>query len=251
MRKKIVAGNWKMNKEYTEGLALFADIQERLRKDSPKGIEVVIIPPFIFISEFAKQATVVAIGAQNSHCYAGGSYTGEISAAMVSSAGAKYVLVGHSERRLYSHEKGNELAAKIDIALIQDNLSPIYCVGENTDERRDARQFEIVKQQLKEGVFHLEAQLFKKIIIAYEPVWAIGTGVTATPAQAQEMHAYIRKVIKEKYDESIANSCSILYGGSCTDLNAKQLFSCADVDGGLIGGASLNAQNFVKIVNSF
>lgn len=251
MRKKIVAGNWKMNNLFDEGVLLFNEIATLLKQQQlPDQVEVVIVPSFIFIETFSKLSTSVSIGAQNCASHSSGAFTGEVSAAMLKSAGAAHVLIGHSERRSLFSETNKTLFSKINVAL-KNNLTPIYCVGETLDERNSKNHFDTIKQQLTEGVFNLSTEDFAKIVIAYEPVWAIGTGVTATPAQAQEMHAYIRKLIHDKYNATIANKCSILYGGSCNAQNANELFSCADIDGGLIGGASLKANDFVKIIHSF
>jgi len=250
MRSKIVAGNWKMNKSYQEGLQLFSEIETLLAKQPSSNAKAIVIPSFIFMADFAKQAKNVAVGAQNCASEQSGAYTGEVSALMLKSVGAEYVIVGHSERRSYYAETNAVLAKKTEQAL-QNSMTPIFCIGETLEQRNSNKHLDIIKQQLSEGVFHLSAEQFKKTVLAYEPVWAIGTGVTATSAQAQEIHAFIRKTIKEKYNEEIAESCSILYGGSCNAQNAKELFACPDVDGGLIGGASLKAEDFVKIIHSF
>jgi len=251
MRKKIVAGNWKMNNLFDEGIVLFNEIVTLLEQQQrSKQLEVVIVPSFIFIETFSKLSTSVSIGAQNCASHSAGAFTGEVSAAMLKSVGANYVLIGHSERRSLFSETNKMLFSKINIAL-KNNLIPIYCIGETLDERESKKHFDTIKQQLTEGVFNLSAEDFAKIAIAYEPVWAIGTGITAAPNQAQEMHAYIRKLIHGKYNATIANNCSILYGGSCNAQNANELFACTDIDGGLIGGASLKANDFVKIVHSF
>ncbi len=250
MRQKIVAGNWKMNKTYVEGIRLFSEIESFLSTKPAIGIKVIIAPSFIFIPEFAKSARQVSIAAQNCCNEVSGAYTGEVSATMLKSAGAEAVIIGHSERRNYYQETNSMLAKKTDLAL-QNNLNSIFCIGETLKERTEGRHGDSVKQQLSEGLFHLSKEAFSKIILAYEPVWAIGTGVTATAAQAQEMHAYIRKVVNEKYGETISGDCSILYGGSCNAQNSKELFTCPDVDGGLIGGASLKAEEFIQIIHSF
>lgn len=247
---KIVAGNWKMNNILSEGLSLFSEIDELLKRKPAKDVKVIIIPSFVFLRYLAGRSEVIAIGAQNCAVEASGAFTGEVSAAMIKSAGAEYVIAGHSERRTYFNETNSMLAKKTDQCL-KNNLAPIYCIGETGNERNANKHFDVIKKQLTEGVFHLNKEVFSKVIIAYEPVWAIGTGVTASPAQAQEMHAFIRKTINEKYGDAIANNCSILYGGSCNAQNAKELFACPDIDGGLIGGASLKAADFVQIIHSF
>jgi triosephosphate isomerase len=250
MRQKIVAGNWKMNETYSEGLALFRKTEKLLTENPVKDVKVIIAPAFIFISEFAKMAGPISIAAQNCSNEAVGAFTGEVSASMVKSAGAEYVITGHSERRKYYNET-NEILAKKMLLALHNSLIPIFCIGESLDERNEGGHLRVIKQQLTEGVFHLTKEHFSKIILAYEPVWAIGTGITASAFQVQEMHAYIRSLIVEKYGVEIAGSSPVLYGGSCTSLNARELFSCPDVDGGLIGGASLKADDFVQIIHSF
>ncbi|MCC6690151.1 MAG: triose-phosphate isomerase [Bacteroidia bacterium] len=250
MRKKIVAGNWKMNKDCDEALLLFKEINSLLQNTTAKQVEVIVLPSFIFIRDFVSLSFKIAVGAQNCSTEDAGAYTGEVSAAMIRSAGASYVIVGHSERRSYFSETNSMLSKKINAAL-KNNLIPIYCVGETLNQRNSGNHFKIIEQQITEGLFHLNNEQFKKTVIAYEPVWAIGTGNTATTSQAQEMHAFIRKVVAQKYGNDMANSCSVLYGGSCNAQNAKELFACPDIDGGLIGGASLKAKDFVQIVQSF
>jgi triosephosphate isomerase len=250
MRQKIVAGNWKMNNTSSSAVSLFNEIDELLKKKPAKQVNIVVIPSFIFIPELVTLSDKIAIGAQNCASESSGAFTGEVSAEMIHSTGATHVIVGHSERRTYFGETNLVLAKKINMAL-QNKLTPIYCIGETLNERNSNKYFDIVKQQLNEGVFHLDKEEFSKIVIAYEPVWAIGTGNTATSAQAQEMHAFIRKTISEKYGVAVANACPVLYGGSCNAQNAKELFACSDIDGGLIGGASLKAADFVQIIHSF
>ena len=249
MRKKIVAGNWKMNKNMQEGLQLANEI-DQLVAHNGSDVTVIIAPPFIHISEAAKVVTHISVSAQNCASEASGAYTGEVSAAMLRSAGARYVILGHSERRAYYHEDNAVLNKKVKLAM-ENNLKIIFCVGEILEERESDKQFDVVKSQLEEGIFDLSEKDFIKIIIAYEPVWAIGTGKTATPDQAQEMHKFIRDKIVEKYSQEVADNTSILYGGSCKPSNAGELFANPDVDGGLIGGASLNAQDFMGIINAF
>lgn len=253
MRKKIVAGNWKMNKSFEQGINLVDDLINSFAIHQCPEILKIIIPPFIHLNEIGKKISSISdieLGAQNCNNNENGAYTGEISTEMLSSCGVKYVLVGHSERRIYFNENSSLLSQKIIIAL-KHNITPILCVGENLEERNSNKHLEAVKQQLKEAAFNLSPADFSKIIIAYEPVWAIGTGVTATSHQAQGMHNHIRTEINKKYGKEISESISILYGGSCNPENAKELFSCIDVDGGLIGGSSLKANDFVSIANSF
>lgn len=251
MRKNIVAGNWKMNLTLQEGVALAKDVNSRVAAITPK-CQVVLGTPFIHIAEVVKtvDGAKVHVAAQNCANKVSGAYTGEVSAAMVKSTGANWVILGHSERRAYYGETAAILKEKTDLALAND-LQPIFCVGEVLAEREAEKHFEVVKQQLSDSLFHLTADQFKKIVIAYEPVWAIGTGKTASPAQAQEIHAFIRSLINEKYGKEIANDTTILYGGSCNAGNAKELFSNPDVDGGLIGGASLKAEDFLAIITAF
>ncbi|MES2455834.1 MAG: triose-phosphate isomerase [Bacteroidota bacterium] len=251
MRKQIVAGNWKMNLDYAEGISLFSEIVNMVR-DEKKGEQIAIIcAPSIHLNSLAKLGgSVVSIGAQNSHQKESGAYTGEISAKMIKSVGAEYVIIGHSERRQYFAES-NELLAEKTVIVLQNGLTPIFCIGETLDERNNGSYFEVLKSQLIEGVFGLSEEDFKKIVIAYEPVWAIGTGLTATSEQAQEVHAFIRKEIAGKYNEAIADDTTILYGGSCNPKNAAELFAQPDIDGGLIGGASLKSRDFVDIVKTF
>lgn len=257
MRKKIVAGNWKMNMNFNEGNELIESIIEKL-EDRPFSLNsdelgVVLATPFILLknaSELCYDNKRISIAAQNCHTHEKGAFTGEISAGMIKSTGAKYVIIGHSERRKYFHENNETLFEKVNIAL-KNNLNPIFCCGEILSERESGRHFEVVKKQLKETIFKLEKDDFQKIVIAYEPVWAIGTGVTASPEQAQEMHQFIRELIRNNFGEEIANHTTILYGGSCNAKNASTLFANPDVDGGLIGGASLKADDFVEIIFSF
>lgn len=253
MRKKIVAGNWKMNLEYQEGLSLFSEIVNMVKDEVIGNQQVVVCSPFIHlhaIASLAKDANNVFIGAQNVYQEESGAYTGEISAKQILSTGAEYVILGHSERRAYFGESDGQLAKKVDISL-KNNLTPIFCIGETKDEREAGDYFKIIKGQLQNGIFHLSADDFSKIVIAYEPVWAIGTGLTASPEQAQEVHAFIRKEIEQQYGAAIADSTSILYGGSCNPKNAPDLFSQADIDGGLIGGASLKSRDFTDIIKVF
>jgi len=253
MRKKIVAGNWKMNLDYQEGLSLFSEIVNMVKDEVRGEQKVVVCSPFIHIHSLvglSKDAYNVSVGAQNIYQEEVGAYTGEVSAKQVASVEAEYVILGHSERRAYFHESDAQLARKVDIAL-KHQLTPIFCIGETKSERESGNFFEVIKEQLQKGLFHLSAADFSKIVLAYEPVWAIGTGLTATPEQAQEVHAFIRQVIAEQYGQETANESSILYGGSCNPKNASDLFSQADIDGGLIGGASLKSRDFVDIIKVF
>lgn len=251
-RKKIIAGNWKMNCNRAEAGLLATEINSMVMDEVHNNSLVILSPPFVYISYVAQLCQPnknIAIAAQNCAYENSGAYTGEVSSAMIASAGAQYVIIGHSERRSYFSEKNEILSKKVKRAL-ENNLQVIYCIGEKKDEREKNIHFNIVKEQLDKGVFDLSAADFKNIIIAYEPVWAIGTGLTASPEQAQEMHAYIRNLVKENYGNDVAENTSILYGGSCNEGNAAQLFALADVDGGLIGGASLKSRSFVNIIKS-
>ncbi len=251
MRKNIVAGNWKMNKTLNEGIELAKELNDILSKNKP-NCDVVIGTPFIHLAEVTKivDKNIIGVSAQNCADKASGAYTGEVSAAMVKSTGADYVILGHSERRAYYGETDEILKNKVDLAL-ENDLTPIFCIGEVLEERESEKHFDVVKSQIENGLFHLSSDEFSKIVLAYEPVWAIGTGKTASPEQAQEMHAFIRKTLAEKYGEEVADNTSILYGGSCKPSNAKELFANPDVDGGLIGGASLNAKDFHGIIVAF
>lgn len=251
MRQNIVAGNWKMNKTLQEGVELANELNSILASKTP-NCKVVIGVPAIHITEVVKtvDAKKIGVAAQNCADKESGAYTGEISAAMVKSTGAAYVILGHSERREYYGETNATLKVKTDLALA-NGLTPIFCIGEVLEEREANKQNEVVKSQIEEALFHLSADEFGKIILAYEPVWAIGTGKVASPEQAQEIHAYIRSIVADKFGVNVANNCSILYGGSCKPGNAKELFSNTDVDGGLIGGAALNAEDFIGIIDAF
>ncbi|MBD5213941.1 MAG: triose-phosphate isomerase [Bacteroidales bacterium] len=251
MRKKIVAGNWKMNTTLQEGIGLAKDVNEALKGVTPK-CEVIICVPFTHLASVNDviDANKLGLGAENCADHKSGAYTGEISAAMVASTGAKYVILGHSERRQYYGETSETLKEKVALAF-ENNLTPIFCIGEVLEERENGTFFEVVKAQIADALFHLSAEDFGKIILAYEPVWAIGTGKTATDDQAEEMHAFIRGVIADKYGKEVADNTSILYGGSCKPSNAAALFAKPDVDGGLIGGAALQAESFMGIVNAF
>lgn len=251
MRKNIVAGNWKMNKNLQEGVELAKELNEAL-KNKTVNCDVVIGTPFIHLASVVNSVDTTRIGvaAQNCADKESGAYTGEVSAAMVASTGAKYVILGHSERRAYYHETPELLKEKVKLALA-NGLTPIFCIGEVLEEREANKHFEVVKSQVEESLFELSPEDFSKIVLAYEPVWAIGTGKTATADQAQEIHAFIRKTLAGQYGQEIADNTSILYGGSANAGNAKELFSNPDVDGGLIGGASLGVDKFMPIIEAF
>lgn len=252
MRRKIIAGNWKMNMSFSEADDLLAQIIADIADNGkPVDVDVVICPPAVYLELATDLASnkQVFIGAQNVSSFEDGAYTGEISAAMLESIEVDYCIVGHSERRKYFNENDEELASKVKL-LLAHGITPIFCCGELLDDRNDDRHMEVVSNQIKNTLFHLAGEEFQKLVIAYEPVWAIGTGKTATPEQAQEMHAFIRALIAKKYSGETADQCSILYGGSCNASNAAELFSKQDVDGGLIGGASLKADDFAIIIRS-
>ena len=250
MRKKIVAGNWKMNTTPVEGVELFKGIVAK-KGEVCSCVNFFVALPFTDLSEIVKlsRGTGIGVGAQNCAAEAKGAYTGEVSAEMIASLGVEYVILGHSERRQYYGETSETLNKKMAQAYA-NNLTPIYCVGENLEEREAGKHFDVVRQQVEEVVFNLTPEQFSKLIIAYEPVWAIGTGKTATADQAQEIHAYIRKVLAEKFGDA-ANETVILYGGSCKPANAAEIFAKEDVDGGLIGGAALKADDFIAIGKGF
>jgi triosephosphate isomerase len=254
MRLKIVAGNWKMNMLKEEGESLTSDILKLVSEEKlDNSVKLIIAPPAIHLanlSSLTKGQTQVSLAAQNVHQENKGAFTGEISANMLASFGLEYVIIGHSERRQYFAESDELLAQKVKSALEQ-NLHVIFCCGEGLAIRQAGEHLAYVSQQLTNGVFDLPQNLFEKVIVAYEPIWAIGTGETASSEQAQEMHAHLRQHIASKYGKQTAENTSILYGGSCKPSNAKELFSCVDVDGGLIGGASLKAKDFVTIAQSF
>ena len=251
MRKKIVAGNWKMNKNLQEGIELAKELNTMLSADKP-NCDVVICTPFIHLASVDPllDSQLIGLGAENCADKASGAYTGEVSAEMVKSTGAQYVILGHSERRAYYHETNEILKEKINLALA-NGLKVIFCIGEVLEEREAGKQNEVVKAQLEGSLFDLTGDEFSNIILAYEPVWAIGTGKTATSDQAEEMHAFIRGVIAEKFGKDAAENVSILYGGSCKPSNAKELFAKPDVDGGLIGGAALKAADFKGIIDAW
>lgn len=249
MRKQIVAGNWKMNNDLSQTEALISDLKKQTKTSDA---EVMIAPTFtnLYNAFEALRLDDIEVIAQNMHYAPNGAYTGEISAAMLKSVGVQTVILGHSERRAYFYETDDDLAKKTDAAL-ENEMRVIFCFGEELEERKANNHFKVVETQIKNALFHLEAASWSSIVLAYEPVWAIGTGETASPEQAQEMHAFIRKTISDKYGDAVAQNVTILYGGSVKPNNAKEIFSKPDVDGGLIGGASLNAEDFFAIVNAF
>ena len=250
MRKRIVAGNWKMNTTLQEGKMLLSRL---LDASLPNDVnrKIIIIPPFTHLSEFGNllKDSPILLGAQNISYEVSGAFTGEVSASMVKACGSDYVIIGHSERRQYFNENNDLLALKIDLALDHE-LTPIYCCGEREEDRDKGTYFSIIGQQIKEGLFHLDNKHITKLMIAYEPVWAIGTGKNATPSQAQEVQAFIRKMLSEKYGTNISSEITILYGGSIKGTNACELFTQPDIDGGLVGGASLNIPEFLQIIEA-
>ena len=248
MRKKIIAGNWKMNKTFADAQALATEVVTLAKAEVNNNACLVLCVPFPFLSSIKNivSGSSIEVGAQNCSEHEAGAYTGETSAPMLNSMSIPYVIIGHSERRQYFGEDGKLLAKKVDVAL-KNNLTPIFCCGEPLAVREAGTHETLVKQQVEESLFHLSVDQIQKVVIAYEPVWAIGTGKTATSQQAQDMHAVIRKHLASKFGAAIANDISILYGGSVKADNAKELFACADVDGGLVGGASLKAREFIEI----
>ncbi len=251
MRTKIVAGNWKMNTTVAEGKALAQEIVAAL--DSvPSDVKLIVAPPFTHLVTVAEviKGTPIALSAQNCADQPKGAYTGEVAVSMLKDAGCTYTILGHSERREYYGETSEKLVKKIRLALEAD-IRPIFCVGENLEERNAGKHFDVVGGQIEEVLFQFNSEAMKKIVIAYEPVWAIGTGVTATSEQAQEIHAFIRKFLTERFGSEVAEATSILYGGSCKPSNARELFACEDIDGGLIGGAALKAEDFIGIATSY
>ncbi len=246
MRKKIVAGNWKMNLNKEEAYLLFNNLESI---SFPNDVMVIIAPPSIYLDSFSG-ATNIYLSSQDVSANENGAFTGEFSSEMLSSLNIKYSIVGHSERRQYHNESDDLIFLKTK-SLIQQNISPLFCCGESLNERKSKNHYNIVKSQLHNILNNLNASDFEKIIIAYEPVWAIGTGLTAEPSDAQKMHLYIRGLVKESYGNKIADNLSILYGGSCKPGNSNELFSMEDIDGGLIGGASLDSNSFESIINSF
>ena len=252
MRQNLVAGNWKMNLDYQAGLALVSEITNMVADEAtgPQMPQVVVCPPYPFLAGIGKLLPAGSrfhLGAQNCHYKESGAYTGEVSARMLQSVGCEYVILGHSERR---HESDELLSQKVKTA-VTAGLRPIFCVGESLDTREADETFDFVGRQLEQGLFHLSNEEFAQAIIAYEPIWAIGTGRTATSAQAQEVHAFIRERIARAYTAQAALNTTILYGGSANAQNARELFAQPDVDGGLIGGASLKSRDFTEIIKSF
>ncbi len=255
MRQNLVAGNWKMNLDYQAGLALVSEITNMVADEAtgPQAPRVVICPPLPFLAGVGKLLPAGSrfhLGAQNCHQKESGAFTGETSALMLKSVGCEYVILGHSERRQYFGEDNELLSQKVKAALAA-GLQPIFCVGESLDTREADETFSFIGRQLEEGLFHLSNEEFDQVIIAYEPIWAIGTGKTATSQQAQEVHAFIRERIARAYDAAAALNTSILYGGSANAQNARELFAQPDVDGGLIGGAALKSRDFTEIIKSF
>lgn len=252
MRKKIVAGNWKMNKSLEEALSLTSEVVNMVRDEVRGDVEVVLCTPYIYLpvlQKYAQEVDRISLGAQNCHHKASGAFTGEISASMLAAIEVPYVIIGHSERRQYFGETDALIAEKVKIAL-ENGLKPIFCCGELLEQRQNEDFVAIVKDQITAALFDLSAEDFGKVVIAYEPVWAIGTGLTASSAQAQEMHAALRAHVAEKFGAQVADDTTILYGGSCNEKNADELFACPDVDGGLIGGASLKSREFTNIIKS-
>jgi triosephosphate isomerase len=249
MRKNIVAGNWKMNTRIEDGIALAAGV-EKWVSEHPSATGVVIAPPFTHLTEIKKVLKKVSLSSQNCAADVSGAFTGEVSVDMLVSAKVEYVIIGHSERRAFYGETDVIIAKKVKLAL-QAGLIPIFCCGEVLSEREGNVHFDVIRRQVEAALFSLSETEFARIVIAYEPVWAIGTGVNASPAQAQEMHKFIRGLVHAKFGETIADNLTILYGGSCKPSNAKELFANPDVDGGLIGGASLKVDDFTGIIQAF
>lgn len=253
MRKKIAAGNWKMNKTFEEGLILLSEVVNMVKDEVVNpNVEVVLCVPFPYLSTFGKliDTDKVSLGAQNCYPKASGAYTGEVSIPMLKSVGVGHVIIGHSERRQYFNESDAFLAEKVD-ATLAGNLTPIFCCGETLEQRNEGIHLDFVRGQITNSLFHLSAEDLQKTVIAYEPIWAIGTGVTASNDQAQEMHKILRDHLATKYGQEVADEISILYGGSVNGANAQELFACPDVDGGLVGGASLKSREFTNIAKSF
>jgi triosephosphate isomerase (TIM) len=249
MRKKIVAGNWKMNKNSEQTVNLLNELIAQIPTES--NAQVIVAPTFVNLASAVVhlKSTKIVVAAQNMHQASNGAYTGEISADMLTNIGVNTVILGHSERRAIFHETDALIASKVDAAL-QHNMTVIFCFGEELKDRQSNNHFNIVENQLRDGLFHIKKEDWEKIVLAYEPVWAIGTGETASPEQAQEMHEFIRETVRKSFGSDVAEDVSILYGGSVKPDNAKEIFSKPDVDGGLIGGAALNAKDFVAIVTA-
>jgi triosephosphate isomerase len=241
-----------MNKTFDEGMGLVSEISNMLKDEYHGNAEVIIIPPFVHINAIGRMVINdrnVSVGAQNCSNHVSGAYTGEVSAAMLKSCGATYVIIGHSERRQYFGEHNDWLAKKVD-AVLAEGLSPIYCCGETLEERESNKHFDVLKSQISEALFHLSTEQMSKVVVAYEPVWAIGTGKTASTAQAQEVHAFIRTLLNDKFGADVSDNITIQYGGSVKADNAKELFSAPDIDGALVGGAALQSRSFVDIVKA-
>ncbi|MDC9721994.1 MAG: triose-phosphate isomerase [Urechidicola sp.] len=251
MRKKIVAGNWKMNKTYKESKSLVKELKKEVSGIKLENTRVIIAPPFTNLQKISKRTkdSVIEVAAQNMCAEESGAFTGEVSASMIKSVHVDTVILGHSERRAYFGETNESLAKKVNTAL-KNKLEIIFCFGEVLEDRKSGNHFKVVEEQIKKALFHLTSEDWKKIVLAYEPVWAIGTGETASPEQAQEMHAFIRELVAERYISDVSEEVSILYGGSVKPSNAKEIFSKTDVDGGLIGGAALSATDFSGIIKA-
>ena len=251
MRSKIVAGNWKMNKTYGETKKFVDELKDAVKGLKLKNTRVIIAPPYTNLQKASKKTknTRIEVAAQNMHQAENGAYTGEISASMIKSVHVKTVILGHSERREYFGETNELLAQKVDAAL-KNNLEVIFCFGEVLEDRKNENHFKVVEEQIKKALFHLTSKEWKKIVLAYEPVWAIGTGETASPEQAQEMHAFVRELVAERYISDVSENVSILYGGSVKPANAEEIFSQEDVDGGLIGGAALKVDDFTALIKA-
>ena len=250
MRKKIIAGNWKMNKTFDDAMALTSEVVNLLHDEYKGSALTVIIPPFLYVNSVRRMINGnVFSGAQNCHQENSGAFTGEVSAAMIKSCGAEYVIIGHSERRQYFGET-NELLAKKVNAVLANHLTAIYCCGETLEEREANKHFDVLRTQISEGLFHLTNEQMQYVVVDYEPVWAIGTGKTASTAQAQEVHEFIRGLIREKFGVETADNITIQYGGSVKADNAAELFSAPDIDGALVGGAALQSRSFVDIVKA-
>jgi len=251
MRKNIVAGNWKMNNNLNESNKLVEEINDQIKNESLINTRVIVAPTFVNLLAVIDETkgSKIEVAAQNMHYADKGAFTGEVAANMLTAIGVNMVILGHSERRAYFGETDEILTKKVDAAL-KNNLEIIFCFGEQLEDRKETNHFKVVENQITNALFHLDKSAFKNIILAYEPVWAIGTGETATPEQAQEMHSFIRNLVASKYGNQLAQDISILYGGSVKPANAKEIFSKTDVDGGLIGGAALNATDFTAIIKS-
>jgi len=249
MRTRIAAGNWKMNTTIQEGIKLATNINSLISNYDLKNNKIIIATPFTHLHSIMQYVVTsnIEVAAQNCSMYEKGAYTGEVSAEMLKSIGVKYCIIGHSERRQYFNEDNITLYNKVALCL-KNEITPIFCIGEKLNERESGKHFEVIEKQITEGLFNFSDKEFSKFILAYEPVWAIGTGKTATPEQAQEIHLFIRNLIKNKYKTEVSENTTILYGGSCNSKNAQSLFSQPDIDGGLIGGASLKAIDFVEII---